>query len=235
MSEPKADQDPVPTLDEAEVAAYLQANPDFLQRHPAVLEALDVRHDTGSAVSLIERQVASLRRDNHDTHARLRELIDTARDNETRVQHLNGLARVLLGADDAEQLVTRLREFLKRELRVDAMFIGFTGIDADVGGIQALPRDGEGMQALTNLFRRGKPICGPLTEEQVEALFADAGDTPPQSAALIPLGEEKVQGALVLGSRDSRRFVPDMGTLFLELMGNLITAACRRHLGSGRL
>ena len=54
MSEPKADQDPVPTLDEAEVAAYLQANPDFLQRHPAVLEAAvtGVPHDRWGEVGI---------------------------------------------------------------------------------------------------------------------------------------------------------------------------------------
>lgn len=236
MNEPKPDQEPAGEIDEAEVAAYLERHPDFLQRHPQALQAQEVPHAAGGAVSLIERQVDSLRRANHQMQSRLKELIAAAHDNELRVKHLNGLARALIAADTPADLIRGLSDFLRRELGVDALFIGVTGgEDVEVGGIHALHRESAQMRALTNVFRRGKPICGPLTEEQVEALFPDHGDTPPQSAALIPLGENEVRGVLALGSRDSRRFVPEMGTWFLELSGELVTTACRRHLGSGRL
>ena len=66
-------QNPTPALDEAEVAAYLQAHPDLLSRYPAVLEALDVPHDSGNAVSLIERQVAGMRNTNRQLQARFNE------------------------------------------------------------------------------------------------------------------------------------------------------------------
>lgn len=234
MNEPK--QQPAIELDEAEVAAYLEAHPDFLQRHPQVLDALEFHHESGAAVSLIEHQVVSLRRDNKHIHSKLKDLIATARENELRVQHLNGLAQVLLAAADAAELVDGLRDFLHRELAVDAIYIGVVGgPEVAVGGIQALTRESTQMAALTNAFRRGKPLCGPLDEGQVSALFQASGDTPPQSAALVPMGTDKVRGVLVLGSRDSKRFVPEMGTLFLELMGTLVTAACRRHLGANKL
>ena len=48
---------------------------------------------------------------------------------------------------------------------------------------------------------------------------------------MIPLGTSGVHGALVLASRKGERFVPDMGTLFLELMGELVTVALQRLLG----
>lgn len=235
MNELKPDRDDDGEVDEAELAAYLEQHPDFLQRYPQALQAQEVRHAAGGAVSLIERQVDSLRWANQQMQARLKELIAAAHDNELRVKHLNGLARALIAADTPADLVRGLSDFLRRELGVDALFIGVTGGEDAVGGIHALRRDSAQMRALTNVFRRGKPICGPLTEEQIEALFPDHGDTPPQSAALVPLGETEVRGALALGSRDSRRFVPEMGTWFLELAGQLVTAACRRHLGSNRL
>lgn len=235
MNDPKPERDPG-EVDESELASYLESHPDFLQRHPEALEAQELRHDTGGAVSLIERQVGTLRRANQDMQSRLKDLIAAARDNELRVQHLNSLARALIAADTPAALVKGLTDCLHRELGVDALYIGIMGgTDEDIGGIRPLHRDGAPMRALTNVFRRGKPICGPLTEEQVEALFPDHGDTPPQSAALIPLGEGQVRGVLALGSRDSKRFVPEMGTWFLELAGQLVTTACRRHLGSGRL
>lgn len=236
MSEPKAEQAPVAELDEEEVAAYLHNHGDFLQRHPQVFEALQVSHDTGSAVSLIERQVQSLRSQNQQMHEHLAELIATARDNEQRVQHLNSLAGVLISADTPKALVDGLRSCVHRELSVDALFIGILGgEDVAVGGIQALSHNSQQMQGVTNAFRRGKPFCGPLDQAQIDALFPENRDTPPQSAALIPLGKDEVRGVLVLGSRDSKRFVPEMGTLFLELMGELVTTACRRHLGADKL
>lgn len=235
MNEPKPQPSPA-ELDEDDVAAFLLAQPQFLSRHPEVLDVLEVHHEAGPAVSLIERQVAGLRRTNQQTQARLNELIATARENELRVQHLNGLAGVLIGADSPAALVKDLRAFLHRELAVDALFIGIVGgPEVAKGGIQALARDGAAKQALTNVFRRGKPLCGPVNDAQAAALFAEAGDTPPQSSAMVPLGEPKVRGALVLGSRDPKRFTPEMGTLFLALMGHLVTAACRRQLGASKL
>lgn len=236
MSEPKPEQVSPAEPDEADIAAYLREHPDFLQRYPDVLEHLEVSHEAGGAISLIERQVESLRRGNRQAQSRLKELIATARENELRVQYLNGLAQVLIKADSAENLVKSLREFLRRELSVDALFIGISGgEEVAVGGIRAMPRDSAELAAVTNVFRRGKPICGPLTDAQIEALFAETGDTPPQSAAMVPLGQDRVRGALVLASRDSKRFVPEMGTLFLELLGQLVTTACRRHLGADKL
>ncbi len=236
MSEPKTEQEPVVDLDENEIAAYLENHPDFLQRYPQVLDALQVSHNAGSAVSLIERQVEGLRQQNQKMHANLTQLMGTARDNELRVQHLNSLASVLIAADTPKALADGLRRCVHQELSVDAIFIGVLGGDeVDVGGFHPLQKDSAQMEGVTNAFRRGKPICGPLSASQVAALFPESGDMAPQSAALIPLGKSEVRGVLVLGSRDSKRFVPEMGTLFLELMGELVTTACRRHLGANKL
>lgn len=229
---------PVPELDEAQVAAYLQAHPDLIGRYPAVLEALSVPHDSGSAVSLIERQVDGLRTTNRQLQARFNELIETARDNEQRVVQLNRLAKVLVSAETAAALVPELAYCLQQHLEVDHIYVGLSGNDGDVealadGEIHAVADDTPAGKALTNVYRRGKPICGPLSEEQSEALFATRTNDVPalSSAAMIPLGTQGVQGVLVLASRNGTRFVPDMGTLFLELMGELITAALQRLIG----
>ena len=39
------------------VAKYLRKYPDFLVKHPEVLQAVKLPHESGAAVSLIERQV----------------------------------------------------------------------------------------------------------------------------------------------------------------------------------
>lgn len=227
-----------PELDEADVAAYLQAHPEFLKHHPDVLEALEVGHHSGNAVSLIERQVDALRTTNRQLQARFNELVDTARGNEQRVVQLNRLARVLVAAESADVLVRELDGCLATHLDVDRTYIGIESDGELAGGaIHALAEGGAQSRALTNVFRRGKPICGPLSAEQSDALFASDDDSAAAlaSAAMIPLGTDGVHGALVLASQQSARFVPDVGTLFLELMGELVTVALRRLLGSETL
>ena len=58
------------------VASYLRKNPDFLDDYPDVLESLEINHQSGSAVSLIERQVEQLRASNGDMNKQLKRLTE---------------------------------------------------------------------------------------------------------------------------------------------------------------
>lgn len=230
----EAEKQPVSTdLDEAEVAAYLAAHPDFLRRHPETFEALDVPHASGSAVSLIERQVRVLRDTNAKIQARFEELLATAKTNEDRVVQLNRVARIMAGAVSADAMVEALTVCLRDHLAVDRIYLGIQGaLPAEIEQIEKLEEASEAGQALINVFRRGKPICGELSAVQSKALFATDDDALMTSAAFIPLGHNGVHGAIVLASRDPERFTADMGTLFVELFGDLLTATLRRLLGA---
>ena len=48
-------------LSDATVRDYLKDHPDFFERHPDMLDHLHISHSTGSAVSLVEKQVSVLR------------------------------------------------------------------------------------------------------------------------------------------------------------------------------
>ena len=83
MSTLEQPQSDAPDIDESEIAAYLQSNPDFFERHTAVLAKLRLPHMPGSAtVSLVERQVAVLRQGNIKLERKLRDLLDVARGND---------------------------------------------------------------------------------------------------------------------------------------------------------
>ena len=45
---------------EKQISKYLKQHPDYLLRHPGVLAKLEIRHDSGAAVSLIEHKVKIL-------------------------------------------------------------------------------------------------------------------------------------------------------------------------------
>ena len=222
-------------LDEADVVDYLERNADFLRRNPQAIEAMELQHASGNAVSLIERQVDSLRATNRELRSRFDALIETARENQQRVVHLNRLARILVSAESAAGMTADLAACMVNHLDVDRIYIGVNARDLPPdSGIHTLVDDDAASRALTNVFRRGKPICGALSVEQSEALFATRSESaaPLVSAALVPLGVNGVHGALVLASHQAARFVPEMGTLFLELAGELVTAALRRLLGA---
>ena len=63
---------------EAQVQAFLQRNPDYLQHHPELLESLNIPHNAGQATSLIERQVKTLREKNQRLQQQLATLIENA-------------------------------------------------------------------------------------------------------------------------------------------------------------
>ena len=83
MSTLEQPQTDAPDVDETQIAAYLQSNPEFFERHPAVLAKLRLPHAPGgAAVSLVERQVAVLRQSNIKLERKLRDLLDVARGND---------------------------------------------------------------------------------------------------------------------------------------------------------
>ena len=62
---------------------YLQANPDFFERHNELLTSLRLPHGSGAAVSLVERQVSVLRQKDLKLERKLKDLIEVARINDT--------------------------------------------------------------------------------------------------------------------------------------------------------
>ena len=88
----------------------------------------------------------------------------------------------------------------------------------------------EGDARLATFFdclANGEPICGRLNAEKIQVLFGGESEYT-QSIALIPVGGV---GLIAIGSADSHRFYPGMGTLFLRWIGELYQVAmlrCRR-------
>ena len=61
-------------IDAKYVRGFLRDNPTFLDDNPDILETMIVNHQPGGAVSLVERQLRSLRDRNTDLTAQLDDL-----------------------------------------------------------------------------------------------------------------------------------------------------------------
>ena len=64
------------------VTEFLRQNPNFLEQEPGLLKDLELSHASGSAASLIEKQVQYLRSQNEGLEQRLNQLTQAASDNE---------------------------------------------------------------------------------------------------------------------------------------------------------
>ncbi len=232
MAEVKDAQDV--KLDEAQVLAYLKANPDFLARYPELLETLELQHTTGSAVSLIERQVEVLRGRSQRLEDRLAALLENARDNERRATNVHRLARTLIRAPTLAAAVLGLQQCMREDFGIEEAWIGVSpGLlkRSDIEGLHRLDADGAVARQFENFLRTKLIECGPIGEARARLLFPKAAVLP-QSAAVVPLERDKNLGMMVLAARDPERFQPRQGKLFLEMTAELVAAALRAKLVS---
>lgn len=218
--------------DELQLISLLREHADILQRHPELLAELEVPHQTGGAVSLIERQVGVLREklqagDNH-----LRELMDIARLNERLAHSRHRIAINLLGAHDLVDVISVVLDELKNELKAEFADIQLFSDNAEL--VEKHPglfvaTDASELSQFSTMLRQKNPVCGRSSAEQNNFLFGDSAEEV-ASAAMIPLVAGADLGLLGLGSRQADRFQSSMGTEFLTQMGELVSAALAVHL-----
>src|SRR5579871_137167 len=102
--------------EEETVAAYLQHNPDFFERHHAVLARLRLPHARGgSTISLVERQIEVLREKHAGVEAKLAEFVRVARANDTLADKLHRFTRQLLRAGSPEAVVATMEASLRMD------------------------------------------------------------------------------------------------------------------------
>ena len=215
-----------------EIISLLRDNPDILQRHPELLAVLEVTHQSGSAVSLIERQVAVLRQKSQLQEDRLCELMNIARDNERLAGSRHRLALNLFAAHDLDDVVSIVLDALSNELSADYAKIKlFSDDDKRVEQSAGLfvKADEPALAAFKTMLEHKNTVCGKATVEQKEFLFGENAANI-KSAAIIPLVAGANLGLVGLGADDAVRFKSSMGTDFLSQIGDLISASLAVHL-----
>ena len=207
------------------VSNYLRENPGFLEENPDVLESLQINHSSGTAVSLIERQVEQLRASNEDLNNRLNGLVRVAAENEQLISRLHRLTLDLMPVDSRSEFFTQLGNSLLNDFNADILQICLTDEQAAAeAGDDVTHFDIEqaGADSFAAVLEKGEVVCGRLNEAKLEYLF-DSKARWVRSTALIPLGEKGALGMMAIGSSDQNRFFPGMGTLFLDLLTDVIS------------
>jgi hypothetical protein len=217
----------VETEEEA-IATYLQHNPDFFERHHAVLARLRLPHARGgSTISLVERQIEVLREKHAAVEGKLAEFVRVARANDALADKLHQFTKRLLRASSRQAVIETMESSLRVDFDAIHSVLVLVGAQPDLVPqrfVRSVRADDANLKSFETLFTNGKPRCGQARDSQREFLFgADANDI--GSVALVPLGDKGSVGLLALGSTDRDRFHPGMSTEFLARMADLITEA----------
>ena len=209
------------------VATYLRKNPEFLEEFPDILETLHLNHSSGVAVSLIERQVDQLRQKNQDLGRQLSRLVHVAAENEELMTRLHQLTLELMLISSRKEFFTHLGNSLLNDFNADILQICL--IDQDIASeagedVKHLRADDPEMEPFQAYLDKDHSVCGRFSDSKLEFLFGSKARWV-QSTALVPLGEKGEHGMMAIGSSDETRFYPGMGTLFLDLLANVISCS----------
>lgn len=209
------------------VANYLAHNPEFFHVFPNLLDKLSIPHpSSGKAVSLLERQVWQLREQKEKLQDEVDSLVDIAGDNGRLLHKVQQLTRFMMAAETEQQAVDALYEQMRDVFKVDYMtLVSWEVPNQGIHGLSQLGVRQDWVKTLRETLQPGKPVCGLIEEKWKTGLFH--GESNVHSVCCLPLGWDRVWGVLALGS-PTDRFQPDLGTYFLKVMAELITARLNR-------
>jgi len=189
-----------------------------------------VPREEGSAASLASYQLEVLRDKNRELSRRLQELFANAQENErlsVRTHQLTlALMRQNTPADTLRAMAASLAEDFNGDLVRLVVFQPVAGLD-DTEWLQVIAQDDARLQPFRDCLADGEPLCGRLQPEKHALLYGVRAEEV-QSTALLPLPGV---GLIAVGSRDTNRFFPGMGTLFLRMMGESLATALKRFDG----
>jgi uncharacterized protein YigA (DUF484 family) len=208
-----------------QVAQFLKDNPEFFNHNSELLAQINVPHPYGGqAISIGERQVMLLRDRTRNLENKLKEFIQFAEENDSIGEKMHRLSLGLMRAKSLPALLESVYLNLIDQFAIPHITLRIWSVGHELPEFTPVSEDIHVLAAgLT------QPQCGGEVPEEIRAWF---GESAPhlRSFALSPLRDANVEGILVMASEDAKRFYPEMGTLYLNWLGELTSAAISRFI-----
>ncbi|OIQ89782.1 hypothetical protein GALL_283470 [mine drainage metagenome] len=213
-----------------QISAFLRSEPHFFEQHANLLSDIFLPSPHGSGViSLAERQQLAQRDKIRMLEGITTQMIKNAEENEVISEKVHKLSVQLLTNQSFITLQEQISEILELEFSVSQSLLRiwirpsnsaitqddvFTAVDEDFSSW---------------VMSLAAPYCGTRPAASGNLL-----DENLHSFAFIPLAKQSVNqrafGVLILGAEDKNRFKSDMGTMYLERIGELVATALVNHL-----
>jgi len=199
-------------IDAEQVAAYLRENPDFFSKFPQLIEKITIPHAYKGSVSLVELQGEQLRKKVRSLSHKLNQLISIAKQNEVIYRVYADLNLRILKCTNLDDLKFILEEVIQENLQLASVTL------KPFKGAHALPEIQQRL-FIEKRFKIQKFFFGRLSDHERKLLFADQKAN---SVALLLIGDLGELGILAIGSKDSGHFNPDMDTLLITQLQQIL-------------
>jgi len=218
-------------LSAEQIAEYLRSHPEFFIDHTDLLADLSLPHESGEAISLLERQVTILRDRGIKTRLKLNNLLQNAHNNDQLFDTTRNLVLALLQASNITEIANVTQDQLSDQANIDACEIII--VDQDKVNVSNDIRT-ESCDKLQNdfsdVFRLKRTHCGALDEDQIAYLFPSVGAKIRSTAVCPVIGEGNILALIAFGNYTDTYFNFSLDTLFLDFIGQVVGAVLSREL-----
>lgn len=202
-----------------DVAQYLQDNPQFFEDHAEMLSQINLPHPHGGrTISLSERQLLTLRERVKELEKKLHELLEFAKENDALQLKVHQFTCALFGPHDR----ATLQHLIVHNLR-DIFAVPHVAL-------HLWKDEPPSSEVLAFADQHKLPVCTHHAVHDTLPWFGEAAEHL-HSFAYLPLrAHGQTIGLLILASEDKQRFYPEMGTLFLQRIAEILGSAFNLHV-----
>ena len=217
----------MPTAEQ--VAEFLRQNPGFFENHADILINLQVPHPHGGrAVSIGERQLVAVREKAKLLEDKLRELIAFGEENDAVGAKVHRLSCRLIQAPSLDGALDTLYLELLDHFAVPHVAVRLWNVAEENPETKEFAPAAPEMREFVD--KMPLPYCGNHAVYESQGWFGEAAPHL-KSFCLVPLRSGEANfGVLAMASEDPKRFYPEMGTLYLQRIGELTSHALWRFL-----
>lgn len=212
-----------------EIAKYLHDNPQFFEEHADLISRIVIPHPHGGrTISITERQMLSLRDKNKLLESKMDELLQFGEENDSISEKMHRLAVAMIAAASFQSVLHTLNFHLRDDFAIPHVAVRLWNRPDNIDELPEFAHVSDELQVFAETLNQ--PYCGSTSGFETSSWFADAAKHIRSQALIALRNGGGTTGMIALGSEEAQRFYVGMGTLYLERLGEMASAALARVL-----
>jgi uncharacterized protein YigA (DUF484 family) len=212
-----------------EIAQYLQDNPQFFEEHADLISRMVIPHPHGGrTISITERQMLGLRDKNKLLEGKMGELLQFGEENDTISEKMHRLGVAMIATASFQSVLHTLNFHLRDDFAIPHVALRLWDHPENAEELPEFADVSEELQVFAETL--SQPYCGSTSGFETSSWFGDASSHLRSQALIAMRNGGGTIGMIALGSEEPQRFYAGMGTLYLERLGEMASAALARVL-----
>ncbi|WP_291995201.1 DUF484 family protein [Candidatus Accumulibacter sp. ACC003] len=212
-----------------DVALYLQDNPQFFEEHSDLMSNMVIPHPHGGrTISITERQMLALRDKNKKLESKMGELLQFGEENDGISEKMHRLAVGMIAAGSFQAVLHTLNFHLRDDFAVPHLAVRLWDRPDDTEELPEFAQVSHELQTFAETLTQ--PYCGSTSGFETSSWFGEASLHVRSQALIAMRNGGGTIGMIAMGSEDVERFYAGMGTIYLERLGEMASAALARVL-----